>query len=135
MIGTVGSSDIARAAVSGNLVGSSWNTIGSVERANGMVTLRETSRESAHAYQDFSVSQTSGNRLLLISYTRAESVRTGGDITGLPYLYGYAFNSRGIILSYLQNPSLRHAAASGSWAIASQTFSLPRRTTSLRLFF
>ena len=134
MIGTVGSSDIARAAVSGNLVGSSWNTIGSVERANGMVTLRETSRESAHAYQDFSVSQTSGNRLLLISYTRAESVRTGGDITGLPYLYGYALNARGTILSYLQSPSLRHTAVSGNWAVASQTFSLPRGTTSVRLF-
>ncbi len=124
----------AHAASSGNLVGSSWNVVGSVERANGVVTLRETPRENAYVYQDFSVSQTSGNRLLLISYTRAESVRTGGDITGLPYLYGYAFNARGAILSYLQSPSLRHTNVSGTWAVASQTFSLPRGTTSVRLF-
>lgn len=124
-----------RAAVSENLVSSSWNLVGAVERSGGIFTLRETVRGNAYVFQDISVSNASDNRLLLISYTRAETVRGTSDVTGLPYLYGYAMNSRGHILSYLQSPSLRHAeTAPGRWSVTSQIFTLPRGTTSVRLF-
>lgn len=120
-------------ASSNNLVSSNWTTYGAVDQSvNGVISLRETGTSAIYAYQDIAVSRSIGRRLLLVSYTQA-TPRSNGDITGLPYLYGYAMDGNGRILSYLQNPNLR-SQSTGSWMVTSSSFAIPNRTTTVRLF-
>ncbi len=124
------------AATSSNLVVNNWSLSGQVERVGqDLFTLRETGSTRATAFQNIPVSSDNGKRVLLISYTYTDRTNANGDITGLPYLYGYAMRTDGKIDSYLQGKALRHSIDSpGRWVVTYKTFSVPSTTSNLRLF-
>lgn len=110
-----------------------WNISGPVDRlSNGLYAIREREGQRATSYQDISVSGMAGKRALLMANTYAENVRVG-DITGLPYIYGYMMRSNGRIDSYLQGQQMRHSAGSGAWSVSYGIFTIPATTTKIRL--
>lgn len=116
-----------------NRLGSSWREWGAVNVNGATITLTERENEEEYAYQDIAVPQGGGKWAFLVAYGKAESVRRG-DITGRPNIYGYAMDSNGRILSYLQRPNMMVSGRSGTWEVLHGAFKLPAGTTSIRYF-
>lgn len=126
-------------STSGNMVSwSSWKTYGSVsvDKSDYTVTLSEKEGESEYAYQDIGASSYVNEYVTFVSYTNAEDVHSGGNITGLPYLYGYALDKDGKVLSYYQGQNMLHDdnAADGEWMVSHGTFRVPSKAKTIRFF-
>ncbi|MEK7665983.1 MAG: hypothetical protein AAB337_03870 [Patescibacteria group bacterium] len=116
---------------------SSWLKIGAVTVAtNGLTaTISETSATRGNLYTDISISNTTKDYVLLIAYTNAEDVRSDGDITGLPYIYGYFLDKNGKIISYLQKDNMRHSSTvDGAWDVSNGVFEIPSGAVKIRYF-
>ena len=129
----------AHPATSGNVVSwSSWKTYGnaSVDKSEHVITLTEKEGESEYAYQDVSASAHINEYVTFASYTLAEDVRSGGDITGLPYLYAYALDKNGKVLSYMQGQHMLHddSTDDGEWTVSYGTFRVPTKAKTIRFF-
>jgi hypothetical protein len=73
--------------------------------------------------------------VVLVARVSSERVNPDGDITGLPYLYGYLMESEEQISDYLQGDSMRSAATARDqvvpvWGI----YDLKPSTTRIRVF-
>lgn len=119
------------------LSSSQWVKTGAASIAsNGLTaTIAETSTTSGSLYTDVSIKNTTKDYVLLIAYTKAEDVRSDGDITGLPYIYGYFLDKNGQVISYLQKSSMRHAGTvDGEWNVSQGVFSIPDNAVKIRYF-
>lgn len=121
--------------------GGSWTSYGSPSiLGDGRISLRESGLEKSYVWKDVSVAGRGGDTALFIAYTKAQRVdtrgtRTASDITGMPYLYGYAMNGQDRILAYFQGQNMRHDAGNENvWDVSSGTFTLPNDTVKVRLF-
>ncbi len=116
---------------------SGWTVSGAASVAkNGLTaTIEETATKSGTIYTDISVKNTAKSYALLIAYTKAEDVRDNGDITGLPYIYGYFMDKNGKILSYLQKENMRYSGTTdGVWDVSNGVFEMPAGTVKIRYF-
>jgi hypothetical protein len=116
-----------------NRLNASWTVRGGASVNGSTVTLTERAGEDEYAYQDVAVPHGGGKWAVLVAYGKAETVRSR-DITGLPYIYGYAMNDQGKILSYLQRPSMTFKGRAGAWDVLSANVKLPLGTTKVRYF-
>ncbi len=92
------------------------------------------STASALFRQEANVKGNDGKYALLISYTRAEKLRTN-TISGLPYVYGYFLDKNGKILTYLQGQSMRHTGTTdNTWVVSYGIFKIPSGTENTRFF-
>ena len=119
------------------LTSSAWTKMGAASVAtNGLTaTIAETSTTTGSFYTDVSVKNTTKEYALLIAYTQAEDVRSGGDITGLPYIYGYFLDANGKVISYLQKANMRHSSTvDGAWDVSHGVFKIPSNAVTIRYF-
>lgn len=119
------------------LSSSAWLKSGAATIAsNGLTaTIEETATKQGTIYTDVSIKNTIKDYALLIAYTKAEDVRNDGDITGLPYIYGYFLDKNGKIVSYLQGQSMRHSGTTdNAWAVSYGVFEIPDKAVTVRYF-
>ena len=83
--------------------------------------------------QDVSISSNqAGKYALMFGMVSSDRV---GDLTGLPYLYGYMMDAPNKILDYLQGQRLRsNAEIAGEWVQAWGIFQIPENTNNMRFF-
>ncbi len=106
----------------------------SIDTASNIFTLSEREGEREYVWQDINISGTVARYVTLISYTKAEEVRPSPNITGLPYVYGYAMDGNQKILAYLQGQDMLNNSAANQWDVSSGIFSIPSGTQKIRFF-
>jgi hypothetical protein len=117
-----------------------WSSVGSTNIfKDGSVSIREMGSQKNYVFKDVEISSRDGNRVLLIAYTKVHRVGSQNvltsDTTGLPYLYGYAMNRQGRILSYLQGRDMTHDFKNeNKWDVSSGVFDVPYGTVKIRIF-
>lgn len=94
-------------------------------------------RYSGMFWQDVPIPAAVGQWALLIALSSSERINQDGDITGLPYLYGYMVNSKdkNRINAYLSGESMRHSVSKpDEWGVIWGVFQVPAETGAIRLF-
>lgn len=129
-----------------NLLKGSWNRLGSAsEMRDGRLILEDDDRcpkskkvcafTAGSFSQDVSVKGHGGDYALVIAYTRAEDVRSGDNVAGLPYLYGYLLDADGRIQTYLQGSTMRHPEAKDNiWGVSYGIYKVGKNDKTLRTF-
>lgn len=115
----------------GNASTMSVNSLGSVHVLTSSVTRND------YVAMDVPFVWTSGRVAVFTAYTAVDSLRTGreaGDITGKPYLYGYAMDADNEILGYLQGQDMLFNGTTGRWDVSSGAFTVPEGTKQIRFF-
>jgi len=115
-----------------------WKTRGEVsieddDRGNPGFSIRY----NGQFWQDIAIPEGQGGYALLIAWTSSERINNNGDITGLPYLYGYMLDKkdRNRINAYLQGQKMRHSLLTpNTWALSWGVFELPKHTGAIRIF-
>ncbi|MEW6284305.1 MAG: hypothetical protein AB1758_37165, partial [Candidatus Eremiobacterota bacterium] len=108
-------------------------------RKDGEATVEDgrfTVRHGGSFYQDVVLPPAlRGGVVVLVARSSSERVDPDGDITGLPYLYGYLMESEEKITDYLQGDTMRCAATeTGVWVPVWGVYDLPASTTRVRVF-
>lgn len=78
----------------------------SYNKEDEITTVASEADSPSHSSLDVDVNAAEGQYLLMVGFTQAEKVRENGNITGLPYFYGYQMDASGTISDYMQGQTV-----------------------------